>query len=776
MNIIQRIFQRKKETHSDEPPKGEVATSEQGFFSGDFETFRGDELLMIRGNGIYREMQGDDQIEAALDLVNAALIGRRWSFEITDPDSQEIIAEIFEYNLNRVLKGTLGQLLTFMLTSRVEGFSLVEKIFGTFEKDGVTYWGLESYKLRPPETFTFVVDKHSNVTDLIQDQEGDRESLDINKFIHTVNKPEINIHYGRSSLFPAYRHWWSKLNLFNFWNMFTERAGGGFMIANVEGGLTKEQRSNLQLVLSNLQTATSIMAPKGVTFEYVMPNDTRTFENHIKIRNAAILRSLLVPSLIGFSDEAATGSEARAKVQMEAWFLILDKLAQGVADILNEQLFRELSVWNFGTVDFPLFKFESLTQEQKEKFAEKWITATKEGAVVNTFEDELRLRDVLHFPPREEDAEGINQDRELPEDTTPDDFPDEVPDGINPLSTATDWVENQFEDRQAIQRRGNPPNTMQFESRMDFNQIKEILFQERAKVYGQELFLGLDAIYEQLTVDMVQFSQGDQFEKVEDIQINPKLEADTEKAVFTQLVAAFEEGRAAGAIALNNARKDHNLPQEPIPEPRSPEQVGASFSAKAQMELFGLDIETAEEFISIQALQSVSKASTQVLEQIRQAIINGLVNELSVENMIINATRALEPLIGKRDDEGNLLIDIEAGQLPARISTIVNTTLTAAYNEGLRSFFEAPEQEGFVQAYQYSAIMDDRTTVFCRNANGRIWPIESDLWKKYLPPNHFNCRSIIIPVVIGDQWTTSLDVPKVDPQTDKPIEPAPGFD
>jgi len=36
-------------------------------------------------------------------------------------------------------------------------------------------------------------------------------------------------------------------------------------------------------------------------------------------------------------------------------------------------------------------------------------------------------------------------------------------------------------------------------------------------------------------------------------------------------------------------------------------------------------------------------------------------------------------------------------------------------------------------------------------------PVDSELWNKYRPPNHFNCRAIVIPVVAGEKWEASED-------------------
>jgi SPP1 gp7 family putative phage head morphogenesis protein len=59
--------------------------------------------------------------------------------------------------------------------------------------------------------------------------------------------------------------------------------------------------------------------------------------------------------------------------------------------------------------------------------------------------------------------------------------------------------------------------------------------------------------------------------------------------------------------------------------------------------------------------------------------------------------------------------------------------------------------------YQYSAILDDRTTETCRYLDGKTIPIDDPQVSELSPPNHWNCRSILVPITATDeqpeQWT-----------------------
>lgn len=50
----------------------------------------------------------------------------------------------------------------------------------------------------------------------------------------------------------------------------------------------------------------------------------------------------------------------------------------------------------------------------------------------------------------------------------------------------------------------------------------------------------------------------------------------------------------------------------------------------------------------------------------------------------------------------------------------------------------------------FDAVMDKHTSDLCGNLDGVIKPVDDAFWKKYYPPNHFNCRSTVRQVADGN--------------------------
>jgi hypothetical protein len=408
------------------------------------ERYNPDLLVRLKGWEIYERMLRDDQISACLGLVNAAVSSRAWTLEVTEQAVQGPALDFLRFNLGDVLRGTVSQLLDQLMSARVFGFALVEKVYASADWRGRPYWALAALKLRPAWSFTFRTDVHGNVRSLIQDQGGAQVELDPTRFVHFVNQAEFDPHYGRSALIPAYTCWWSKNNVLKFWDIYLERMASGFLHGKKGGPLSPADNASLQQALANVQAASSLLTPDTVSLQYVTPPNTTAFYDREGSLNRAIARALLIPMHLGFTDQGSAGSHAQASAQVDVFFWWLDALCTALEDAINEQVIRELVAWNFGAVPPPRFRFERRTPEQRRGIAKAWAEAVAAGIVAHTPEDEARLRQLLEMPLKPFSGLGI----EVP---VQQDGPLAGPEGVasppmdsvmpsNPLGTAAQWV------------------------------------------------------------------------------------------------------------------------------------------------------------------------------------------------------------------------------------------------------------------------------------------------------------------------------------------------
>lgn len=134
-----------------------------------------------------------------------------------------------------------------------------------------------------------------------------------------------------------------------------------------------------------------------------------------------------------------------------------------------------------------------------------------------------------------------------------------------------------------------------------------------------------------------------------------------------------------------------------------------------------------------------------ILADAKGMILNAIKTGRTTQDVLIDLAVVLLPYLGDpavvKDDE----------QLtPHRLETIVRTNTTEAYNHGRLTTFVDPEVLPFVDWIRYSAILDTRTTEVCRYLHMKLFRPEASALEELLPPNHFNCRSIVVPVVVGE--------------------------
>ena len=98
-----------------------------------------------------------------------------------------------------------------------------------------------------------------------------------------------------------------------------------------------------------------------------------------------------------------------------------------------------------------------------------------------------------------------------------------------------------------------------------------------------------------------------------------------------------------------------------------------------------------------------------------------------------------------------------------RLETIVRTNTTDAYNQARKNEFR---EDDFVVAMEYSAVLDDRTTDFCREHDGKIYKKDDPYLDTITPPNDFNCRSLLVPVLADEEFIVDKHLA---------IKPAEGF-
>lgn len=744
----------------------EVAISQPSmlYTSSDFPRYNPDDLIGRKGFGIYKKMMRDEQIKAGVKFKRDAIVSRGYYFKLSEDASGLSEAEverrvkIFEQIISD-MEGDFNQVIHKILTSIYNGFSLSEIIGRDIEFEGLTYKGLKNIKLRPFDTFEFVTDEYDNILSLKQNVNGRQTELDIQKFIHFVMNPDADEFYGESELRTCYRPWFSKDMAIKFRNIFLERFAGGFR--SVKPPKDKKIRqgtpehTSITNILNSINSMTGIVWPEnGYEIDTHFPSGAgaETFSKTIKDCDMSIATALLIPPLLGVSPQGDTGSYSQSVVQLDAFFWTLINDANRLAECLNEQLFRPLGLINFGDEHYPRFTWNPGSKSKAVELAKLFIELTNANVLKNTKEDEIFLRDALELPSVNEYASEQPEQGPNNEDPNADQEQNKPAEDSGENDDNEDEKQPDTDDETIVGKTATITNAVlrKATTRVNFALIgtgSEGIVENNVN----RVSMATDAILKDLIAKAKEGGElsedlSNNFKKV---KVEAKLKQSLNAKVKRFLTDGVKLGHKEASKEIDKAKKEF-------------------FSANVNHERLNF---IAEDYYKTSAFRITGNITEEMVKMVEQEILSGARYDKTwdqVEEAIYKkaATKGLLSVEEAREALGEAL-NVENPD--ARLRTIVRTGTFDAINNARDAYFTDPQLGGFVQAYEYSAILDSRTTDVCRHLDDDNAGNHSVDWYKrnagFKPPNHFNCRSLLIAVTVNDlQDFEEGPTPSINPQ------------
>jgi SPP1 gp7 family putative phage head morphogenesis protein len=734
--------------------KGELAWAESRLYGNNIPKYNPDDLMGRKGTKIYKQMMVDEQVKAVIRFKRDAITARDYQFYVPnqqdeDTDKNQERIEIYETMIRETF-GSFVDGMNYVLMAMYQGFSITEKIIDTFEHKGKPYLGIQQLIPKPFDTFEFEVDKYGTIKRTIQRMDGAEQVIDLNRFIYYVQNPEMDRHYGQSDLREAYRSWYSKDVIIRFYNIFLERFAGGFVVGKPTAGGAlipgTPEYNQMVSVLNSIQTQSGILLPSNMELDVTLPSTTDQYEKAISLHDLQIAKSLLVPNLLGITPQANSsgGGFAQANTQLEAFLWTLDADATRLEEAMNEQVFNPLNKLNFADGNGPLLKFKPVSETKKLEIIRVWKELVTAGAVEASDTDEHYVRELMEFPHK---GEPLDIDIKIGEATA---RPPEVR-TRGPVKEANTGRTNNVR-MEAFTRA---------ENRVAFNVIEKKA--DKIEDDGTTVIESrMGDMISDITARIVEENLGQAFDGISTLDFNPKQKTKVRKAIETTLIAAWALGIQHSKTELAAARNER-------------------FNIN-----FGRIDEDAAEFLRLNGFRMLGYMSDDMRAIVQQVLVNGVKFSWTTDQIVRKVYDSLTEagfttLAINSEATGRAIKEIEEviGPITAsayRIRTAVRTNVFEAINEARYSTFTDPALNGFVEALEYSAILDSRTTAICRHLDGRVYPVDSPVWNKYRPLNHFNCRSILVPVTIIDDDVVGKD-PIPGSKFSKPptMEPQKGF-
>lgn len=700
---------------------------------------------------VYDEMRDDDQIKAVVSIKKDMVVNTGWKITSENPDVVKFVTDsLHRVNSTLGTNGGFDDVLRDMLSAYEYGFSLTEPVYEII--DGM--WSYKSIKTRPPHSFLFDIDPRGNVIQIRQLTSTGELKLKTDIFIHHVYQMEFGNPYGKSDFKAAHEPWKAKRFVTKFFNIYLERYATPTLVGKYKPSYTATDIQRFFDTLKSLQNNSTAVFPEEVLVDFVQPSrdSTDAYYKAIDKYNMQIARAILVPDLLGLSGGATEGGAyALGKEHFKVFMGTIKKDRVSLERKITQRLVATLVNVNFGQelAESVRFEFIPFSDDNVAEYARVWADLVK-SKLFEPSDDEINhFRAIVGFPQGEVirpvkmeppllpdgtpnpnagqpiETTGIpgksNETAGIPGKSGPgrDDEDEEDDDEEDSAETVDSQRQSENVSRGASRKFAfNPPRKLTtYEAKVDLGRIKSDLQDADDSILvplmrtGRGIYSGIieearnRGLLRRLDVEAVN-------------SLQPKNLRDMNTVFKNKFTELFHE-------AFDEAAKEVH---------------GKEYAKKKQNPLLPVRV---EEIIKGESFKMVGDYSTELTKRMKNIIISGI-KDSAGEGAIVALLR----------DEAKSFTD-------NWLATVVRTKTTEVYNTARRSFWETDETaKKLIVAYQFSAIMDDRTSDICLELDEKIFETDDEL-NRITPPLHFNCRSLLVPVTKFEEYESNA-VPSVE--------------
>lgn len=662
---------------------------------------------LARGNNykIYDDMKNDDQVKVAVSFKKDMVINTGWNFVCDNPQVKDFMTDALQdLESTNDFDASFEDSLRDMCSSFDYGFSMTEPVY----KLAGGLYNLASLKTRPPHGFLFDIDNRGNIVKIVQQTNEGALTFEPRTFMHHVYQTEFGNPYGKSDLRAAHDPWKAKAFVNKFLAIYLERFATPVVVGKYPGTFEDDEITKLLDTLKRIQQVTSMVIPDGAMVEFVQANkdSSETYIKALHFYNMVIARAILVPDLMGISGEQTSGGSYSLGTNHFKLFLsTIKKDRESLQRKINLRLVRPMVQANFGAVDCK-FEFLPFTSDDEIEYSKLWVEAVK-GKVFTPNNDEINhLRAQLKFP------EGPV---EIPE-PAPSPF-----DPANPLAADADTEPKAEPPKPKQFKLSREPNV--YEKKVDFQVVADVLEKGEARAQ-RELAAATKKAFDSYIDQIRESGLVRNFRPQRLNELEPKFLREMNVLLKTYLVGMFESAYAeARREIFPNGTKTYAAEDELIPE----EMV-------------------------------------QILEADAFSIVGDYKNLFTKK---VKAT--LLELMKEGAGEGKMfqvLRDVYPATTDNWLRTMIRTKTTEVYNRGRKSYYDNdPLARQVIEAYEFSAILDDRTSEVCASLDGKIF-LAGEFTNQIVPPLHYNCRSVLVPVTKFEDYTPARE-PSLDSLVEK---------
>lgn len=651
-------------------------------------------------------------------------------------EDAKVVSSFVEDCLFEHMNITRDSLLVEILTMLPYWFSLFEKVWK--EKDWMII--LEKIWSRKQSTIKrWITEDWSPWVEQRLPPSDDDDSMDLfvsiptEKILLFTFRQEGDNYEWVSVLRSAYKHRRYKEELYKFDAVKHERQSVGIPVIYPAEWATDEDLAIAEEISMNIraneQSAIVMPGPKSSGRELELldmksstNSDLRTSINH---HNREISKNILAQFIELWNTES--WSRALSEDQSDFFLLGLTAVANHICDVFNRYLIPELVDYNFEVESYPHLRFNKLWSVDYWTIAEALSKLAASSVIEPDDSLEVHIREMMDLPSKEKNS--VRQTKQTPE--TP-----QRAERVEAKEQCWHWHDNnrwhfdedyrkksQMIDNQFIIKLQNEWSEMYADEKKklkinDFEKqaLRPLTFAER-KVNFTALKGALDK-YEAILQEKLDWITA---EMKEDMLLQVK------KAVDKNDIASVWKIRAKNVWKLSSALTEVQKEMFEFWK----KTAAAEMSAKVpptRKEVRGA--------LRVQNDNIVKWAIADLETKTRTAVMTN-VNNHAWSITWTNTAAAVSA--------ASQAIDVTIAKVANNLKTL---WLIGAVNMWRATIYERyPEK---IYWFQYSAIMDERTTDYCASLDGRVVKPWSAEFYTYMPPKHHNCRSIRVEILIDE--------------------------
>jgi len=760
---------KKKWVNKDQPKENEFigytgSTVYAGYFDEDYIT----DLNGKTAVETYDKMRrGDGQVKMVLNAIKNPI--KSASFKhvpASDSARDKEIAEFLDWNWFENDFFDFSEKLSEILTYLDFGFCVMEKelsrAYHKYYKDvhALTDIGfrkqstIESWDIQGRRGLQGI--RQIAYGDTVDDQTAGDVYIPRESLLIFTNEKEGDNYEGISLLRQAYGHWFRKNLYLKLNGIGIEKGSIGTPVGKYPRGAKEDEKQKFIQTLSNFtgHQSAHIVIPQGYDLEvFKTPYDSDKTMSSIFYEDTQMSKMILF-QFLELGQNGSSGSYALGADQSDLALASIQFIGDYICrkmDKVNQDLVR----WNFGEVDEnPRCKCSGINQKKGKELAELIKTYVDSRVIRPDDTLEINVRETHNLPKmettREEDAKKRETDTitRQGQDRGGDDDPGDDDQNLD-SDQKKPGSEDPPESTNSNDQVPKPPKfsepsqseyfraLTEYEKPINLAEIKEGFEDEKRKLLRtmktelSQIVTNTLRIVERL----LKKNEDNRSSVATEFKVNKR---QYEKKLQAQLTNIVVEG-------ANQAQKDLSakLPRE------LDEKLQTTRSFKKQTQFLPKHIQNA---LFYEIARQAETHAQRIESVVGFGIISGVEAQKTDKEIIFQIEKDLEQYVDSPQ------VQSAAGTLAAK-----------GINRGRFGFFFDQKNLQKIQAFQYSAVLDGATTPICLSLDKKIVkPNDPDLLS-LRPPNHYNCRSILVPITIYEEKPEITGI-QVDPTNESLVK------